>query len=203
MTFDEARHWLKSIEGDPLETLHLTAIFTGMRQGELLGLRWSDIDWDQGTITVAQTVWIHRRQIYFEESPKNHQVRTVPIPPAVAAKLRKHRAEQKWQRRLAQEWTDYGLVWTRDNGLPLRSEYALRHFQRTLEIAGLKRMRFHDLRHSAATLLLAMGTPIKDVAEWLGHSVQMTTQLYGHVIPELQKQTALKYQDKLLGSSSE
>jgi len=201
LTFEEAQAWLRSIQGHPLETLFLAAIFTGMRKSELLGLPWANVDLERGEVTVAQTVWIRKGgQIEFHW-PKDKEARTIPLPPAVVAKLRAHRAQQAWKRRMAGDaWTDYGLVWTRDDGKPLRQEYAYRQLQRSLDAAGLKRIRFHDLRHSAATLLLALGVPLKDVSEWLGHAgIEITADLYGHVLPDAHRQAALKLEERLLG----
>lgn len=200
LTVDEARAWLSAIQGHPLETLFLMAIFTGARKSELLGLSWSNVDLERGEVRIEQTVWIHKGEVKFNP-PKDREPRTVPIPPMVVAKLRAHRANQAWQKRMAGEnWTDYGLVWTRPDGKPLRQEYVYHQLHETLDAAGVKRIRFHDLRHSAASLLLALGESPKNVSEWLGHAgIEITADLYGHVMPDAHRQAALKLQELLLG----
>lgn len=203
LTFDQAQQLLRALDGHPLESLHLAAIMTGMREGELLGLRWSDIDWSRQTLTVAQTVWIHQKQPIFKPYPKNRKPRTLPLATAVLAKLKTHRVEQAKQILAATEYEDHGLVWARKNGQPLRHEYVLRNLHRALRQTGLPEIRYHDLRHSAASLLLALGVPLKEVSETLGHSsVEITADLYGHLLPDAQRQSVQKLEERLLGKKA-
>ena len=169
---DQARMFLKAASSDRLATLYVVAITTGMREGELLGLRWRDVD-------------LERRTLHLVRRLKNRTSRrAVQLPELAAVALVKHRQLQAGERhRRADRWEDHDLVFPNTVGKPMNPSNLLqRHFYPLLERAGLPRIRFHDLRHSCATLLLGEGVHPKIVSELLGHSqIGITLDLYSHV----------------------
>ncbi len=170
-TLEQARTFLAHVQGDPLEPLYLLALTTGMRQGELLGLRWSDVDWTSGTLTVNRTlVRLGRRFVAGEpKTPLSH--RSLTLAPAALEALRVHRHAST----LVRTVEDQGLVFARAKGSPLANWWVTREFQRLSAEAGLPVIRFHDLRHTAATLLFAAGVEPKVIQDMLGHSTVATT----------------------------
>lgn len=152
----EARAFLDAVRGDRLEALYAVAVAIGLRQGEILGLRWSDVDLDGGTIRVSQALQRVGGRMTFVEPKSLRSRRTIPMPPTVARALRAHRARQL-EERLAggPDWNAHDLVFISTTGTPLDGRNLTRRFQAVLERAGLPRMRFHDARHTCATLLLA------------------------------------------------
>jgi integrase len=170
-----------------------------MRHGELTGLQWSDIHFEEGSLSVHRTVnWLGRYK-YVEREPKTEQSRRkIVLPAFVLQLLKEHRARQKEIRlKAGSSWQDRNLVFCNRRGGFLFPDRLLQKFYRVLEDAGLPRMRFHDLRHSAATILLSMGVNIKVVQEILGHSqVSLTLRKYGHVLPTMQ-QEAMNKMDEL------
>jgi integrase len=187
---DEARRLLAAAEGDPLEALYMLALMTGMRQGELLGLHWGDINLEAGTIQVRRTIGRVRRKGFVESEPKSASGRRqIALAASAVEALRRH-WDRQFSERLGGEavpGTD-SLVFCNGLGRPLEPQNLLyRSFHKLLRRAGLPPMRFHDLRHSAATLLLSMGTHPKVVQELLGHSqISLTLDTYSHVLPGLQ-----------------
>lgn len=171
-----------------------------MRQGELLGLRWQDIDLEGGVITVRQTLQQTGARFFFQEPKTAKGRRLVEISPPVVEALRRHRLEQKKEKLFyGQEYRDQGLVFCTPKGGPIDKKTLLRWFKRVLATAGLPATRFHDLRHTCATLLLKAGTHPKVVQERLGHSsIGMTLDTYSHVLPGMQREAARKLDELLL-----
>jgi integrase len=173
---------LAKITTDRLYALYLCAIVLGMRRGELLGLTWNAVDLDQGRLWVRQTLaWVDgQRRI---QPPKTRASRRViPLPEVVVIALRDHRARQDDDRASAAErWTDTGFVFTNRRGEPL-SPYSLTKYWRDVRVrADLPTLRFHDLRHTAVSLLLALGVPPHVVREIAGHSdIKVTMTVYAH-----------------------
>lgn len=175
-----------------LYTLYLTALSTGMREGELLALRWEDIDFEKQTITVRRTLVRGGRNPIFGEPKTTIGERTVTIPAALVSALKDHRRCQLEHRMsLGPEYHDHGLVWPTAWGWPRVARTLTRNLKILLQKAGLPDIRFHDLRHTHATMLLESGTHPKVVQERLGHSsIDVTMNTYTHVTPNLQKQVA-------------
>lgn len=188
----------------PHYCLYLMAILTGMRQGELLGLRWEDIDFTLGVASVRQTfLRIGGRRI-FKEPKSGTSQRTVALPEVLVSELSTLRDRQIEGRRLLGEtYEDYGLVFCQPNGRPLHAHNIVRRdFRSIAERLGLPRIRFHDLRHSHATLLLKQGVHPKVVQERLGHSSPaFTMAIYSHVLPGIQEEAAQRLAVRLLGTS--
>lgn len=165
-------------KGDRLEALYVLAVSTGLRQGELLGLGWADVDLDSATIRVSRQLSRAKGKGYTFGEPKTARGRRgVTLPAFAVAALREHRRRQLEERlRAGSEWADIGLVFTNLFGRPLEPGNVVRRsFVPLLAQAGCPRVRFHDLRHTAATLLLAQGEHPKVVQERLGHSTIAVT----------------------------
>jgi integrase len=188
----EAQALLTAVEGDRLEALYSVALALGLRQGEALGLRWEDVDLDAGSLSVKQSLQRIGGAFQFVEPKTARSRRTLPLPNVAAKALREHRTRQLTERLAAGPmWEEHGLVFTRANGRPLHGSNVTREFQRMLEQAGLRRLRFHDMRHACASLLIAQGVHPRVVMETLGHSqIGITMNLYSHVLPEAQRQAA-------------
>jgi integrase len=187
---EEARRLLAAAAGDPLEALYVLALTTGMRQGELLGLHWGDIDLEQGTIQVRRTIGRVRGKGFVESEPKSASGRRqITLAPSAVEALRRH-WDHEFTERLGGGAVPgpASLVFCNGLGKPIEPQNLLyRPFRKLLQRAGLPLMRFRDLRHSAATLLLSMGTHPKVVQELLGHSqINLTLDTYSHVLPGLQ-----------------
>ena len=182
--------------------LYLTAILTGMRQGELLGLRWSDIDFVLGAASIQQTVYRLGAEILFKKPKTARGRRSVALPASLLDALRRHRQRQaEMQGVLGTEYHDHGLVFCQPNGKPLHAHnLAQRDFRRVIERARVPRIRFHDLRHTHATQLLRAGVHPKVVQERLGHSTPaFTLAVYSHVLPGMQEEAARTLSARLLG----
>ena len=189
---DQARTFLEAAAGDRLEALYILAITTGMRQGELLGLRWRDVDLDDAVLRVTGTMQRISKQGIGVSEPKTagsrRQIALTTM--AVAALKRRHKEQSEERLAAGPEWQDSDLVFGNKYGRPIESTNLIRRsFKPLLKAAGLPALRFHDLRHTAATLLLRKKVPVKIVSEMLGHSqVGITLNIYSHVLPDMQRE---------------
>ncbi|MBF6613856.1 MAG: site-specific integrase, partial [Chloroflexi bacterium] len=192
LTPEEARVFLTTVRGDRLEALYSVAIALGLRQGEALGLRWEDVDMDKCTLRVRYALQRIDGKPQLVEPKTQKSRRTIFMPQVTVNALRTHRIRQLEERLAAGErWKESGLVFTSTIGTPLDPRNAFRSFQDALQRAGLPHIRFHDLRHTCASLLLAQGVHPRVVMEALGHSqISLTMDTYSHVIPALQKEAA-------------
>jgi integrase len=189
---DQPRRFLEAAKAERLEALLVLAITTGMRRGELLALRWKDVDLDRGVLGVTGSLQGETRPTLSIASPKSGKSRSVALGTVAVTALREHRKRQEQAQLLVgNEWRDLGLVSSTEFGdflSPTTLRLALR---RTLTRAGLPMIRFHDLRHSAATLMLSRGVHPKMASEMLGHStIAITLDLYSHVTANMQRQAA-------------
>ncbi len=182
---------------DAYSNLFIVAMFTGMRQGELLGLAWDAVDFKNGTITIRQQLQC-KDGSYFLESPKNGKMRTVLPAQIVMDALEKEKAQQLRAKESAgSTWTNpYNLVFTDQIGKHLVRRTVVKHFKKLMSQANLSSStRFHDLRHSFAVTSLSSGDDIKTVQTNLGHaSAQFTLDVYGHVTKKMQKDSAERIQ---------
>ncbi len=191
---EEARRFLEVSQGERLYALYVLAITTGMRLGELLALRWRDVDLERGVLRVTATLQKTRDGYLFAEPKTERSRRQVVLSPSAIEALREHRLRLLEERlRLGDAWEDHDLVFPNEIGRPLdRTNVSHRSFERILKRAGLPRLRFHDLCHTAATLLLGQGVHPKVVADMLGHSTtSVTLDLYSHSTPAMHRQAAL------------
>lgn len=190
---DQVRAFLDGARDNRLYPLYLLAITTGMRQGELLGLRWSDVDLGAGTIQVTHALQAIRGQGMRLTEPKSAAGRRlIKIGPTVAGALRAHRRHQLETRLQAgARWIDHDLVFSTNAGKLIAPRNLRRSFTALLKSLEIPHVRFHDLRHTAATLMLAQGTHPKVVQEMLGHSsISLTLNTYSHVLPTMQEEAA-------------
>jgi integrase len=201
LTPQQVRTLLDTVHGDRLEALYVLAITTGMRQGELLALRWRDVDLGRGSVSVRATLRRMKQGGYTFAPPKTKRSqRQITLTQRAVEVLRRHRLHQNVERLESPVWEDNDLVFPNTLGRPMDGTNLLHyHFYPLLKRTGLPRIRFHDLRHTAATLLLGRGVNPKIVSEMLGHaSVGITLDTYSHVLPTMQ-QSAAAEMDAALG----
>lgn len=195
---EQARQLLVSARGNGLEGLITLAVTTGMRSGELLALKWRDINLDNRSLHIQRSMSYIPGKGYLEFEPKTSKSRRkIVLPPFVCEALKLHWARQLEVRLKAGErWQDRDLVFCNIYGGYLDPAHLRQRFDKLLKEAGLPDVRFHDLRHSAATILLSIGVPAKVVQEILGHSqIGMTMDTYSHVLPDMQQQAMDKMND--------
>ena len=193
---DQALALLESVKQHRLGVLLLVVLTTGMRRGELLALRWTDVNLEKGTLFVNKTVDYIPHYGYVENGPKSKSGRrTIKLATFVVEILKAHRERQQGLKaKVGSKWVEKDLVFCGLTGDYFNPNYLLRLFKKVLVEAGLPHMRFHDLRHSAATILLAMGIHPKVVQELLGHSsFLITMNLYGHVFPSMLDEVVEKW----------
>jgi integrase len=203
LTAEQVGTFLDAARDDRYYALYCLAVGTGMRQSEMLGLAWADVDFDRASVSVRQQlVFVPGAGFSFCEPKTAKGRRAIALPTFIVEALRQHRKAQLAERlALGPEWTDLSLVFPNELGKPLeRGNLVRRSFLPLLKRAELPRIRFHDLRHTAATLLLSQGTHPKVVQERLGHStIAVTLDVYSHVLPNLQADAAAKLDSLLSG----
>lgn len=182
---EQVRTFLGVVEGDSLYALWALEVSRGLRRGELLGLRWEDVDLNAGQLSVRQTPIQVGYDVQLSTPKTAKGTRTIPLDDHVVAALRKLRLRQQEDRlSWGPGWHDSGLVFTRENGEFVHPDSLTQMFRRHASRARLPKIRFHDLRHTAITLLLAHGVPVKVVSTWAGHAnIGITLDTYTHVIP--------------------
>jgi len=192
LTPEQAKRLFDAAAEDRYRGLWVTALGTGLRQGELLALRWEDIDLDAGRLHVRHTLARVNGKLELLEPKTDRSRRMVMLPTVVSDALRAHRTQQRKERLVAgSRWVDSGHVFATSIGTPIEAAAVSRAFQVALVRAGLPHTRFHDLRHAAATFLLAQGFTLEDVKNLLGHSsITLTSNTYGHVLERRQLQVA-------------
>ena len=208
----QARLFLDASQGEQFEALFVLSLTTGLRMGEALGLKWSDVDIEAATLRVNRQLQRMRRDsengapgtLAFSE-PKNASRRTVDLSLRSCMALRSHRKRQMEERlRDGAVWRDHGLVFATTVGTPLDAQNIVnRHFKPLLKRSELPDIRWHDLRHTYATLLLARGVHPKYVQTALGHaSIQLTLDTYSHWMPSMGRDTAAAIDDALEDGAS-
>ncbi|MEJ2707884.1 MAG: site-specific integrase [Anaerolineales bacterium] len=182
LTEAQAKKFLETVEDHRWYPIYVLAITTGMREGEILGLHWEDIDFENEVINVIHAVnYIAGKSV--EGQPKTDKSRRTIALPSLTIEVLKGIKDKK----------DEGLVFTTSSGKPISHRNLLRHFHASLEKAGIKRIRFHDLRHTFATFLLKKNVHPKVVQSMLGHStISLTLDTYSHVIPDMQDKATEK-----------
>ena len=179
--------------GDRFYPLYYLAIHTGMRQSEIIGLKWEDVDWEFSTIQVKRQVRHFRGGSYtFTEVKSKSGMRTIILGKQALEVLRTHKMQQQTITNSAgEDWTDLDLIFPSNVGTPLTASNIRRAFRKLLTASGLPKIRFHDLRHTAASLMLNHGIPVLIVSKRLGHSKpSITLDVYGHLIPSKQEEAA-------------
>jgi integrase len=204
LTPEQARLLLNKARERGLETVLAMAVGTGMREGEILGLRWSDIDLVKGALQISHTLGYIPKYGFVEGKPKTKSSeRGILLPQFLVTLLKEHRALQLETRlKAGAKWIDRDLAFPNGVGNYLFNSTLRRQFYRLLEDIGLPRMHFHDLRHSAATILISMGVPANVVQKLLGHSdIAITLGTYGSVLPTMQQDAANRMDDVFEGRS--
>jgi integrase len=200
-TKEETKRFLDLVEEKGLGSIYITEIFTGMRRGENLGLKWSDIDFDDGTIHVQRSLTRTKSKgLILKDVKTENSNRIVVISDYVVQALQKQLATQEtYKKMLGSSYKDNGLVNCTEDGMPIDPRNLLRQFYRLMDEAKVPKITFHDLRHLHATTLMALGENPKVVADRLGHSkVQFTLDIYSHVYKEIQRNTANRFEDNML-----
>lgn len=202
---EQARKFLETCTGKPLDALYTVALFTGLRRGEILALRWSDLELDAGMLMVRRNMQRTRsRGIVFEEPKTKKGRRSINLAPPVIAALRAHRKRQL-ETRLAcgPEWKDQDLVFCTGLGTPLDPRTLALDYERMIEKSKLPRITFHSLRHTFATIGLTKNVNPKVMADMLGHSkVSVTLDVYSHALPNLQAEAAGRIAQALISSTT-
>ncbi|MFE4701067.1 tyrosine-type recombinase/integrase [Streptomyces sp. NPDC056738] len=197
-TLDETLAFLEVARRDPLYAAFVLAVAMGLRRGELVGLRWSDVDLDNRVLHVRQQTQ-RRRGTLYDDDPKSRRSRVVPMPALCIAPLRWHRLRQRETfARTGVAWSESGYVFATRNGRPVEPRNVYRSFTRVAADAGLRVVRLHDARHGTATLLTAAGVAPRVIMEILGHSqISITMDVYTHVVQDTQRE-AISHMDRLL-----
>lgn len=195
---DDVAHFLETAKQSPYYTLFYIALFTGMRRSELLALRWQDVDLVYSQVYVSRGLHHLRDGSYVFTEPKSAKSRRmIALPPSAILTLRIHYEKQKQERAmLGMSLKDDDLVFSTPDGKPLRPDTVSRAWANLAARAGIKVIRFHDARHTHASLMLKQGIHPKIVQERLGHaSIQITLDTYSHVAPGLQEAAAVQFEN--------
>lgn len=192
---------LAAVAGTAFELPCAIAVATGMRRGEILALRWADLDADNSTAQVRSLQTAGGRQV-FEEPKTRRSRRAVALPDFLRPYLERHRKDQSSRRKQSSSWVDLDLIIDSGDGSPMNPDTLSSGWYRFLKRSGLPHIRFHDLRHAHATLMLLQGVHPKVVSERLGHaSVGITLDTYSHVLPTMQSE-AVKAFDELFAAKA-
>jgi integrase len=202
LSASEAKTLLEAVHGDRLEALYVLAIACGLRQGELLGLKWDDVDFEGATLRVRRQLQRMRDGSGLAFLPlKNPQgQREVALGSKTLEVLRKHRARQSEEKLiLGRAYKDMGLVFATTKGTPLEASNVVnRSFKPLLERAGIKRIRFHELRHTCASVMAKVGVMPRYAQDRLGHAdVSLTMNTYTHILPDTRAEVARRIEEAL------
>ncbi len=196
LTLSQLRHFLDTMrdQGHDLWPLFTLAACTGLRAGELYGLRWSDIDQNAATLRVERTVLNHSGGWSFGDCKTEKSRRTVPLIPEALEALRFQRKRQAATRLAASSWVDHGLIFTNGRGNPLNASNVNRLLHAALASCGLEPMGLHGFRHGCATMLHAAGTDMQTISKWLGHStIVITANTYTHTSTDVLRGAADRF----------
>ncbi len=187
---DQAKKFLEHVKPDRFYPIYALAIATGMREGEILGVHYEDIQWAAGTLHVRHAVqYLAGQGVILTEPKTDNAKRTIKVPEFAMQVLKEHAKREK---------INQGFLFRTRNQTPFAPRNLLRHFHAAMEEAGLPRIRFHDLRHTTASLLLMQGAHPKKVQELLGHStIALTMDTYSHILPAMHDELA-QQMDSLL-----
>jgi integrase len=195
---------LEAVKGTIYYPIFYSAAHTGLRRSELLALRWQNVDLDFMTLAVTETIHRLKTCQYVFDAPKSKRgKRMIALSPSLAILLREHKAQQTTMRQeLGMEVKDTDLVFSHPDGSPVRPDTVTRTFASIARSVGLPGLRFHDLRHAHASLMLQQGVSVKVISERLGHSgVAITLDTYSHVLPGMQE-AAVKRFDEVMGATT-
>lgn len=192
------REFLEATSEDRLGALWFLAITTGMRKGEILGLRWKDFNEESGSIMIQRQLQrIRNKGLVFCPVKSSSSKRRIVVGEKTISRLKEHKRRQKSQKKvMGDRWQENNLIFPSSIGTPMGPRNLLRAFKKRVTKANLPEIRFHDLRHTAASLMLLDNLHPKYVSELLGHSdIVITLQLYSHILPTLQQRSARRIED--------
>jgi len=203
-TPEQAQKLLAAITDEPMESVIKLTLFYGLRRSEVLGLRWQDINFDENTMRICNTVVKLKTQIEHERTKSSASRRTLYLTPEIKAYLQILKQKQDKNRKLmGRSYHDGIHVCTWADGRPFARDYVSQRFRRILEVHGLPRIRFHELRHTTGSMLMERGMMVKQISEFLGHEkVATTLDIYGHLSIEGKKETASAMGDILKFTAS-
>ncbi|MBZ8121439.1 tyrosine-type recombinase/integrase [Bacillus thuringiensis] len=198
-TEEEVKSFLFHSQDSRYHIGYVIAITTGMRLGEVLGLRWQDVDFKNSTVTINQTIGFDNK-VKLTAKNKSSK-RTIPVPAKIIEALKKYRTQvNKEKLRLGSAYKDLDLINCNEVGEVLKRCTFRAHFKKIIKKAGIKEIRFHDVRHTHATLLLKQGVNPKIISERLGHTdISMTLRIYSHILPNMQKEAVENFGKSIFG----
>ncbi len=187
----ELAAFLNCVHDTRLEAVWRLAAMTGMRRGEILGLRWADLDLDAARLSVRHAVVAVAYEV-LDSTPKSHNARVIDLDQETVWLLGRHRKQQDDEREVwGKDYDDHDLVVAKQNGTPIHPHSFSQTFERLIKRSDIRTIRLHDLRHTHATLALKAGVPVKVISERLGHeSPAFTLKQYAHVLPGMQATAA-------------
>lgn len=196
---EQVRALLSAVDDHRLRPLYLAAATMGLRRGELLGMRWSDLDLDAGTFTPEMTVQRVNGELRLQDTKTEDSNSVLPVPEVTWLALLDHQKFQEIERAKAGEiWQEHGLVFPSEVGTPMEPRNLNRHFERLRERLGMPTVRLHDLRHTMVSLLLDLGVPPHTVQALARHAdVEITMKIYAHTNLDAMRQAARRLDDHL------
>ena len=193
-TLEEVNAILKAAEAEPIHirTLVELALFTGLRRGEIVGLKWEDIDLENQLLSVKRSIYKPKNEKALEKAPKSKcSIRTIAIPCRLCDTLTEYKAHQdRHASFLGSAWKNRGYVFTEEDGYVMNPHTPTKQFSKFLKRHNIRHLKFHGLRHTSATMLLANGCDIKTVSTRLGHSDIETTNIYVHALASVDRMAA-------------
>jgi integrase len=202
METDEITKFLSYAQGDRLYIAFLLAVFTGLRRGEILGLRWKDINMEAKTASIRKNLVVVEGKLVLQEPKTNGSIHSVSLPSTTIEALKKHKRIQNQEKlKMGINYQDNDLIVATSLGTPVSPRNLLRSFYRIIERADLPKISFHALRHTHATLMLKQGEHPKIVSERLGHSnTRITMDIYSHVLPNMQQEAVDRFERMFLSN---
>ena len=197
-TIEEAKAILAAAKTEPINTRSLIelALFTGMRRGEIVGLKWSDINFDKQCLSVKRSIYKPKGEKSIEKEPKSHSsLRTIAIPNRLCEILKEYKKSQEEYSLSLATWKNLDYVFTDDIGNVMNPQTPTKQFSHFLSRHDIRHLKFHCLRHTSATILLSNGCDIKTVSARLGHSSIDTTNIYVHVLESVDRQAATTFEN--------
>ncbi|MBR6577542.1 MAG: tyrosine-type recombinase/integrase [Clostridia bacterium] len=200
-TMEEVTEILKAAESEPINIRALieVALFTGLRRGEIVGLKWEDVDLDKQILSVKRSIYKPKNEKALEKAPKSQcSIRTMAIPEHLCNTLREYQAYQDCHASfLGTAWKNLGYIFTEEDGYVMNPHTPTKQFSKFLKRHNIRHLKFHGLRHTSATMLLANGCDIKTVSVRLGHSDIETTNIYVHALESVDRMAAKTF-DRML-----
>jgi integrase len=200
LTEAQTQHLIIAATGTRYGTLIYMALMTGMREGELLGLKWPDVDSAQGQLYIQRQLQVKKVDGSVLVPPKTKAgVRHVKLGPGTLDRLAKHWEEQALQKEVSgARWEENDLIFPNTLGKPMSFRNMYEDYKRLLKENGLPAINFHALRHTSLSIMLDMGTPVNTVQKWAGHSkASVTTDTYGHSMAHAENEVAARLEELL------